>query len=197
MEPTIVNILLGINLIATFGANLGGAKKGIRTSFGSAQERPSTFLQTLPPYVSMAVLILIILSVFQVGTADYSRYSNLMPYRFIGLAVYIFFSWFQVWAYRTMGENYSQDIVILKKHRLVTSGPFKVIRHPQYLSQILADLGASVALLSYIAFIPIVLLEIPLFIMRASLEDKLLEKHFKEEFKSYKKRTGFLLPFIG
>jgi protein-S-isoprenylcysteine O-methyltransferase Ste14 len=33
--------------------------------------------------------------------------------------------------------------------------------------------------------------------MRASLEDKLLEKHFGENFRNYKKKSGMIFPFIG
>jgi hypothetical protein len=29
------------------------------------------------------------------------------------------------------------------------------------------------------------------------MEDKLLSKHFKEEFSAYKKKSGFMIPFIG
>jgi protein-S-isoprenylcysteine O-methyltransferase Ste14 len=58
------------------------------------------------------------------------------------------------------------------------------------------DLGAAFALLSYI-ILPIALLEIPFLILRANLEEKLLAKYFKNEFEDYKKKSGFLLPFIG
>lgn len=195
MDP--VNILLAINLFVTFAANLGGAKKGLKTSLTAVKEKPKTFLQKLPLNVSAVILLLIILSVFQLGTLDYNKYSSLFSLRILGLAVYVFFSWFQIWAYRAMGENFAQDIVILKNHQLVTSGPFRFIRHPQYLGQILSDLGASLALLSYIALPLVLFLEIPLFIMRAYEEEKLLERHFGEKFSSYRKKSGFLLPFLG
>jgi len=29
------------------------------------------------------------------------------------------------------------------------------------------------------------------------IEDKLLEKHFGESFRVYKKKTGMIIPFIG
>jgi len=110
--------------------------------------------------------------------------------------VYIAFSWFQIWAYKILGESYSQDILILKDHKLVTSGPFKLIRHPQYLSQILMDIGGGIATLSYIVII-IALIEVPFLIMRALLEEKILEKHFKENFSEYKSKSSFMLPFLG
>jgi len=72
MDP--INILFGINLVATFGANVSGAAKGIRTAITNVKEKPKTFLQKLPPNLSVVILILVIASVFQLGTLDYSKY---------------------------------------------------------------------------------------------------------------------------
>ncbi|RJP73025.1 MAG: isoprenylcysteine carboxylmethyltransferase family protein [Ignavibacteriales bacterium] len=194
MDP--INILFGINLVATFGANISGAAKGIKTAITNVKEKPKTFLQKLPPNLSVVILILVIASVFQLGTLDYSKYPELQTIRIAGLIMYVISSWFQIWAYRTMGDNYSNEIVILKNHKLVKGGPFKLIRHPYYLGQIFADLGAVAALLSYTVLI-LIIIEIPLLVMRSLFEDKLLMKHFKEEFTTYKKKTGLLIPFIG
>ena len=86
--------------------------------------------------------------------------------------------------------------MIKKNHELVTKGPFKLIRHPQYMCQILLDLGAASATLGYIVGI-LALIEIPVYIMRARTEDKLLNKYFTEKFSEYKKKSGFMIPFIG
>ena len=191
MDP--INIIAGLNLIATFGANLTGAKKSLKTTVGASKEKPKTYLQKFPLLLATLTLIGLILGIFQIGTFTYT--GNNITLRLAGLIVYIIFSWLQIWSYRTLGESYSQEIVILKNHKLVTSGPFKLIRHPQYLSQILMDIGAGIATLSYIV-IPLAIIQIPFVIMRANLEEKLLSKHIKE-FSEYKSKSGFMIPFIG
>ncbi len=192
MDP--INIIVGLNIIATFGANVSGAKKGLRDKIGASKEKPNTYLQKLPVILSTITLIGLIIGVFQIGTLEYINEYNLI--RYIGLASYLIFSWVQVWAFKTLGENYSQDILIKKNHQLVTGGPFRIIRHPQYVSQILIDLGGAAATLSYIVA-PIAIIQIPFILLRASVEDKLMAKHFGNEFSSYKKKSGFVLPFIG
>lgn len=192
MDP--VNIIILLNVIATFGANVTGAKRGLKSTLSEVKEKPNTFLQKFPPVLSMLSLVALIIAVFQIGTLEYLEEYNTI--RYIGLAVYLVFSWIQVWAFKTLGDNYSQEIMIKKKHELVTKGPFKMIRHPQYLCQILLDIGATAATLSYIVG-GFALLEIPIYIMRASMEDKLLAKHFAEQFSEYKKKSGFMIPFIG
>ena len=192
MDP--INIIAGLNLIATFGANVTGAKKGLKSTVTVAKEKPVSFLQKVPLAISVLVLILFILAIFQVGTFSYvPAYQNI---RFIGLIFYLVFSWIQIISFKTLGDNYSQEVLIYRHHKLVTKGPFRFIRHPQYLSQILMDLGAGFATLSYLV-IPLAVIEIPILIMRALLEEKLLNKNFKEEFLNYKSKSGFMLPFIG
>ena len=192
MDP--VNIIILLNVIATFGANVTGAKRGLKSTVAEIKEKPKTFLQKFPPVVSMLSLVALVLAVFQIGTLEYTEEFNSI--RYLGLAVYLSFSWIQVWSFKTLGDNYSQDIMVKKKHELVTKGPFKVIRHPQYLCQILLDLGAATATLGYIVG-GLALIEIPIYILRASMEDKLLTKHFADEFSAYKKKSGFMIPFIG
>ncbi len=192
MDP--INIIIGLNIITTFGANIGAAKKGIKDKVGVFKDKPKTYLQTLPLIFSTITLVVLIISLFQVGTLEYSTQNQMA--RIIGLAFYLIFSWLQIWTTKIMGDNYSQDIAIKKDHQLVTNGPFKLVRHPQYLSQILMDIGGAVATLSFI-LAPIAIVQIPFLIMRASLEDKLLEKHFGENFRNYKKKSGQIIPFIG
>jgi len=192
MDP--VNIIILLNVIATFGANVTGAKRGLKSTVSEVREKPKTFLQKYPPVISMLSLVALILAVFQIGTLEYLEQFNTI--RYIGLVVYLVFSWIQVWSFKTLGDNYSQDIMVKKNHELVTKGPFKLIRHPQYLCQILLDIGATAATLSYIVG-GFALIEIPIYIMRASMEDKLLSKHFAEKFSEYKKKSGFMIPFIG
>ena len=192
MDP--VNIIILFNIIGTFGANVTGAKRGLKSTLSEVKEKPKTFLQKFAPVLSMLSLVALILAVFQIGMLEYLEEYNTI--RYIGLAVYLAFSWIQVWAFKTLGDNYSQEIMIKKKHELVTKGPFKLIRHPQYLCQILLDIGAAAATLGYIVG-GLALIEIPVYIIRASMEDKLLAKHFAERFSEYKKKSGFMIPFIG
>lgn len=192
MDP--INIIIGLNIIATFGANYSGARKGVKSKIGAVKEKPKTYLQWLPLTFSTITLLLLIVSVFQIGTIEYAEEYQII--RYIGLVFYLIFSWVQIWAFRTLGESYTQEIAVLKEHQLITGGPFRIIRHPQYFSQIMLDLGAAAATLSFI-LLPVAVVQIPFLFMRASLEDKLMEKYFGEKWKSYKSKTGSVIPFIG
>lgn len=191
MDP--INIIAGLNLIATFGANFGGAKQGFKSQITEVKQKPKSYLQTVPVYFSIVTLLLFILGLFQIGTLNYIK--EYQSFRIAGLIVYIIFSWTQVLSYKTLGDYYSQDIMIKKNHQLVRKGLYRVIRHPQYLSQIFMDLGAGVLTLSFL-LVPVALIQIPLLVLRASFEEKVLSSHFKSEFENYKSKTGFFIPFL-
>lgn len=192
MDP--INIIVALNIIATFGANVTTAKKGFRSVITSYKEKPKSFLQNIPVYFTVLTLVTLILGVFRLGVIEYKP--EFLTIRIIGLTLYVSFTWIQIWSFKSLGEFYSQEILIYKNHDLIMKGPYKILRHPQYLSQIIVDIGGSLAVMSYI-LLPIAIIEIPFLIMRALLEEKLLEKNFKERFADYKKKSGFLIPFIG
>ncbi len=195
MDP--INLLVAINLFVSMSANYSGARKGLKTSITKVVDRPSSYLQKVPPNIAAVVLILTIVSIFKIGTLTENYEANFSNLRVVGLIIFILFSWIQVLSYKSLGKFYAQDIVILKEHELIEKGLYRFIRHPQYVSQLLSDLGAGIALLSYLVTPVVILVEIPLFIMRARLEEKMLRKHFGDYFVSYKKKSGFMIPFIG
>lgn len=193
----IINILLGMALIVSMGANMPGAKKGLRTSLTKVIEKPSTYLQTVPTTVSAIIFILIAAGIFGFGSLDESTLPGFQYLRIAGLIIFSLFAWLQVYSFKSLKENYAPEIVIQKEHDLVTKGIYRFVRHPQYLSQILSDLGAGLALMNFLVIPAVLLFELPLFYLRAKEEEKLLMKHFGDDFTAYKKKSGFFIPFIG
>lgn len=192
MDP--INILIAINIVATFAANIGAAKKGVKDKLAVFRDKPKTYLQTLPLAISTLNLLLLILAVFQIGTLEYEE--KYFPLRVISFVIYLIFSWLQIWSFRTLGDYYSQEIAIRKEHKIISIGPYKFIRHPQYLSQIFVDLAGAFATFSYL-LLPLALLQIPFLVLRAKEEEKLFNKYLPDEFRSYKEKSGFMIPFIG
>lgn len=195
MDP--INIIIAVNLFVSMSANLAAAKKGLKSKLANVNEKPKTYLQKVPPNIAAFILILTVAAIFNLGVFSEEIKEKYFLYRIIGLVIFIVFSWIQVASFKSLGEYYSQDILIFKNHKLATSGFYKSIRHPQYLSQILSDFGVGVALMGYIILPIVLLLEIPLFIIRAKTEEKLLQKYFPDQYDVYKKKSGFMIPFIG
>jgi protein-S-isoprenylcysteine O-methyltransferase Ste14 len=190
-----INIIAGIGLLLSIVANSSAAKGGLKKIVSKSERRPKTFLQKAPLNTSAAILVLEILGVFQIGTITYQN--DYQAYRIIGLIVFALFSWLQVKSFKNLGSFYSQEISLQKNHQLITTGIHKTIRNPQYISQVLSDLGLGIALGGYIIVPIVLLLEFPLFILRAKKEEEMMLSFFGDKYSEYKKKSGFIIPFIG
>lgn len=38
----------------------------------------------------------------------------------------------RIWCYRTLGTHFRFEVAIQEKHRLITTGPYAIVRHPSY-----------------------------------------------------------------
>ena len=78
-------------------------------------------------------------------------------------------------------------------HKLVTMGPFRLIRHPLYVSYILIVAGLSLILLSYWLLIPALCVIVGIY-PTAKAEEKALTEQFGEEYVEYKQRVSMFVP---
>lgn len=77
---------------------------------------------------------------------------------------------------------------------LVTRGPYRLIRHPNYLFYLMSSVGIFLATM----VLP-TLLTLPVYwgyIRVIDVEEQLLEHHFQQAYRDYKKSTWRLLPFL-
>jgi len=80
-----------------------------------------------------------------------------------------------------------------RSHAVISSGPYKMVRHPAYLGAILFELAVPILLASWWALIPS-LLDVVLLIVRTALEDRTLQQEL-EGYSEYALRVPHrLLP---
>jgi protein-S-isoprenylcysteine O-methyltransferase Ste14 len=98
------------------------------------------------------------------------------------------------WAQNTLGKNWSDTPRMIKEQKLVTTGPYRWIRHPIYSAFILilgATLFISANWLIGFAWIGMTILEI---LSRIRFEESLMLEYFGSEYGEYKKTTGAFTP---
>ena len=98
-----------------------------------------------------------------------------------------------IWLFRSLGTNITPTVSIRKEHTLVTSGPYRWIRHPLYTFGTIFILAIATAAANWFIFGIGVLTFIPLS-MRTPLEEKRLLDTFGDDYRDYMKRTGRYLP---
>ncbi|MBI5935630.1 MAG: isoprenylcysteine carboxylmethyltransferase family protein [Chloroflexi bacterium] len=98
------------------------------------------------------------------------------------------------WSQTTLGKNWSDTPRMIKEQTLVTSGPYRWIRHPIY-SAFLLILGATLLIaanwLIGLTWLGMTALEIT---SRIGFEESLMLEYFGEQYREYMKRTGRLAP---
>jgi protein-S-isoprenylcysteine O-methyltransferase Ste14 len=79
---------------------------------------------------------------------------------------------------------------------LVTTGPYRLVRHPIYLGFALLATGQALAFGSWPALIIVLFGIVPTFAWRARAEEKLLSRTFGERHAVYQNRTKLIIPYL-
>jgi protein-S-isoprenylcysteine O-methyltransferase Ste14 len=115
--------------------------------------------------------------------------------RWVGLALVGAGFLLIIWTTVELGRQYSVYITLQQDHKLITSDPYRYIRHPRYLGEILVALGLALLFRSWIALLALPFL-LGLLIFRLSDEQKLLREEFGPQWEEYVQRSWRLMPFI-
>ena len=136
-------------------------------------------------------LMLAIVAAFLLPYLPMFRFLNFAP---VGPALSVAGMAYFVWARQHLGSNWSQTVSVKEGHELVSSGPYRHIRHPMYTGGLVACIGAAIVCGGAWIFLLVVLGAI--FLWRVGAEDKLMEQQFPNEYPDYKRRTNALIPFV-
>jgi protein-S-isoprenylcysteine O-methyltransferase Ste14 len=115
---------------------------------------------------------------------------------YVGLIVMVAASLFADWA-MVENEHFEQFVRIQEErgHQVVTTGPYRFVRHPGYLGAILGALATPLMLGSAWTFVPAAFIAL-LFTVRTHLEDLAL-RHELGGYEEYARRTRFrLVPLV-
>ncbi len=99
------------------------------------------------------------------------------------------------WSGYALGKQYSPEVTIQESHRLVTSGPYHLIRHPRYLGIILLATGMSLVFRSWIGLAASLVFTTVLF-QRVKDEEAMLHREFGQEWEDYCRHSWRMFPFI-
>lgn len=149
-------------------------------------------LLTLRPLGLMTMVGLI---VYMINPAWMAWSSVSLPtwLRWAGVIIGVMAGFLFTWTFRSIGKNITDTVVTRKEHTLVTTGPYRWVRHPFYVTTALAIVAnAAVAANAFILITGI--LALALIVLRTKKEEELLVARFGEEYENYTKRTGRFFP---
>jgi protein-S-isoprenylcysteine O-methyltransferase Ste14 len=115
--------------------------------------------------------------------------------RWIGLLLTCTGGLVRILALRELGPHFSAYVTLQPDHQLIQTGIYSRIRHPLYLSLLLAGPGVALIFASELVW-PILIVTIAFIANRIQVEETLLAKTFQGSFLRYRDRTSTLLPFV-
>jgi protein-S-isoprenylcysteine O-methyltransferase Ste14 len=139
--------------------------------------------------IVVAVLLLARLGAFRGGGL------NTNPLRAgLGLVLFALGLGFAIWARVHIGRNWGTPMSQKDEPELVTSGPYRLVRHPIYSGILLAGVGTAVAL--SLIWLVAVLLAGVYFVYSATVEERYLTEQFPDTYPAYRHSSKMLVPLI-
>lgn len=137
-----------------------------------------------------AVAVVLLLRVF----ARNSLALHSLTIGIVGAVVFVFGLAFAIWARVYLGSNWGMPMTQRAEPELVTSGPYRFVRHPIYSGLLLAVLGTALAT-SLVGLVAVVAIG-AYFYLSASVEEKNLTATFPTTYPDYRRGTKMLIPFV-
>lgn len=110
----------------------------------------------------------------------------------IGLAISSV--WMTSAAVLVLNRQWSLGAQLIEGHKLVTTGPYRLVRHPIYSGMLGFMLATALALSRWIAILPATILLVAGAVIRIRSEEKLLRNTFGPEFEDYVRKVPMLIP---
>ena len=102
---------------------------------------------------------------------------------------------FQIYSITLLGRYYSTLVEVQPDHNVIERGPYRFIRHPNYLGQTVGAVGLGLALQSWVSLLVLLVIGGSFFAYRIRNEEAFLVTEMGG-YADYMKRTKRLIPFI-
>ena len=117
--------------------------------------------------------------------------------RFLIGTIVIWLGWaLRFWSVQTLGKFFRTTVMIQKKHVVIESGPYRILRHPSYAGGLMLVTGVGIGMGNWIGLALMEIIAFAGFNIRIALEEKTLVHSLGREYQDYMKHTKKLIPFI-
>jgi protein-S-isoprenylcysteine O-methyltransferase Ste14 len=139
--------------------------------------------------IALVVVLLIRVKVFKGQTIIHDPWLQA-----IGLVMFVSGLALAVWARLNLGSNWGSPMSEKKDLQLVTTGPYRRIRHPIYSGIILGFVGTALAINWH--WLIVAALAGAYFVYSAFIEERYLAQRLPDTYPAYKRGTRMLIPFV-
>jgi protein-S-isoprenylcysteine O-methyltransferase Ste14 len=100
----------------------------------------------------------------------------------------------RVWAVAALGRAFRTTVEVDADQAVVTTGPYRWIRHPSYTGLLLIVAGLGLAVGNWLAVAACLVLPLPAIAWRIRVEEAELSRVLGDAYRTYQTRTARLVP---
>ncbi len=152
-------------------------------------------LATLRP-IALFRMILLLAWLINPAWIDWSSIGLPVWLRWCGVGLGFATGALLIWVFRSLGTNITDTVVTRREHTLITTGPYRWIRHPFYLALLTAVTADSIVTDSWLMVLTGGIL-FGLIMIRTGKEEEMLIARFGDEYREMIRTRGRIFPRFG
>jgi protein-S-isoprenylcysteine O-methyltransferase Ste14 len=102
----------------------------------------------------------------------------------------------RAWSLRSLGEFYSPVVDVRADHRVISDGPYRLVRHPGYLAGLIQSIGVGMALDGFVGAAAVGASWLSVFVPRIREEEAALAAALGQDYQDFCARRARLVPGI-
>jgi protein-S-isoprenylcysteine O-methyltransferase Ste14 len=114
--------------------------------------------------------------------------------RWTGVALFAAADLLFLQVHRHLGANFYSNLKLRKGHQLITTGPYRLVRHPMYLGLYLNHIGVFLLTANWFIGATWLLGFTLIMVYRLPREESMMLHKFGREYEAYRANTGRFLP---
>jgi len=119
-----------------------------------------------------------------------------LPLFVVGVLLIVLGSLLRRYCFRTLGEYFTGDVKARPDQPVITSGPYRLVRHPSYTAGMMMFIGIGLALGSWFSFALLTIATIATYSYRVAVEERVLLETIGEPYGKYMKERKRFIPYI-
>ncbi len=192
-NQAIFRVIFGTLGILTYVVRLYYMRRGSESGAKISRTREERFTMPLLSFISALGTIAGLVHVFSPQRMKWAALPTPTWSRWVGAGLGIVGLPLFTWTHQALGKNWSLALVTKEEHTLVSSGPYRWVRHPMYTVIFLQQLASLLLSANWVIGIAGLGISI-LCVARVGKEEALMSEEFGDQYRAYMRRTGMFLP---
>jgi protein-S-isoprenylcysteine O-methyltransferase Ste14 len=119
-----------------------------------------------------------------------------LPLFAAGLLLIVLGSFLRRYCFRTLGQFFTGDVRAEQDQPVISTGPYRLVRHPSYTAGMMMFIGIGLALGSWVSFLLLAVGSISTYGYRVAIEERILLQTIGEPYALYMKGRKRFIPHI-